>query len=192
MPAEAVIVPEETFLRYRYEILVASTVVAVASVAWLVPLVPAEYGGLALALFLLWTVSILAPAAAAAAWYPAHTRSLRYVLQEDRLVVLEGVWFRSQKFVPYSRITDVTIRQGPLERRFRIHRLAVQTAGSPMPEAVLLGIGDPERVRAALLAKKALADEGTEDLEETPLAVLQEIREELRAIRTLSAESRRP
>lgn len=182
--------PEGSFLRYRYATLAAGVVASILGVAWLIPLVPSEYLGTTLLLFWLWVASIGIPALGAAIWYPAHTRSLRYTLQPDRIVAEEGVWFRTRKFVPYSRITDVTVRQGPFERRYGIHRLAIQTAGSPVAEAVLLGVGDPERIRALLLERKSISGDAASG--ETPVEILSDIRDHLGKIRRALEDRSRP
>ncbi len=182
--------PEGSFLRYRYATLAAGVVASILGVAWLIPLVPPEYLGTTLFLFWLWVASIGTPALGAALWYPAHTRSLRYILQADRIVTEQGVWFRARKFIPYSRITDVTVHQGPLERRYGIHRLAIQTAGSAVAEAVLLGVGDPERIRALLLERKVMSGDAAAG--ETPMDVLSDIRDNVAEIRRALETRSRP
>ncbi len=184
------IVPEAGFLSYRYLSLAAWTIGGVLSMAWILPLAREEYLTPVWISFLTWTLSVLLWADVAVAWIPLHARSLRYVFEADRLVAHAGVWFRSKAFVPYIRITDVTVRQGPLERRFGLHRLFVQTAGSSMPEAILLGIGDPDRVRESLFRRKSAADTSSM-AGPSSTSLLRDVRNELAAIKGL-LEARSP
>ncbi len=178
------IVPEAGFLRYRYLSLAAWTTGGVLSMAWILPLARGEYFTPVWISFLAWTLSVLLCADVAVAWIPLHARSLRYMFEADRLVAHAGVWFRSKAFVPYFRITDVTVRQGPLERRFGLHRLFVQTAGSSLPEAILLGIGDPDRVRESLFRRKSAADTSSVAAP-SPTSLLRDVRDELAEIKVL-------
>ena len=157
---EETIVPEAGFLRYRYLTVAGWTTVGVLSMVWVLPFAQ----GAALApvwmIFVAWTLFIVATASAVVAWLPLHVRSLRYCFEGDRLVAHSGVWYHSKVFIPYARITDINVQQGPLERRFGIHRVFVQTAGSYLPEAILFGIGNPDRVRERLLRGTPLVGDG--------------------------------
>ena len=66
-----------------------------------------------------------------------------------------GVWFRTTGIVPYNRITNVDIVQGPLMRLFHISNLKIQTAGSSSPdgksEISLVGIEESEPLRALIM-----------------------------------------
>jgi membrane protein YdbS with pleckstrin-like domain len=145
--------PEPAFLRYRYTNLGIGVAVAIGFFSWLVLI--------SLAAFLIWAFLVLLPATIAGAWYPAHTDSIAYVLGERQLLVKHGIFFRVRKYIPYSRITDVTIQQGPLERRFGISTMVVQTAGTPSVTASLRGLGDPEGFRRFLFEKGPLGGNGT-------------------------------
>lgn len=176
------IVPERAFLFHRYTILALSVVIGIGAMVWVHPLSPLG--------FWIWVRFIAVSGATTAAWFPYHTRTLRYVLQADRLAAYQGVWFRTRRFIPYARITDVTIAQGPIERGLGISRLIVQTAGSSAAEAILLGVGDPNRIRALLLERKASAA-GVDLAKETPVDLLRGIRHDLAEIRELLRTTRR-
>ncbi|MFQ5919210.1 MAG: PH domain-containing protein [Thermoplasmata archaeon] len=103
--------------------------------------------------FLGWTIFVLIVSAPIAIWIPAHARNLAYRLNEENLVVYRGVLYRTQTFVPYSRITDVKILQGPLQRRNGIHELQVQTAGSSTVTASIPGVAAPWELRDVLLER---------------------------------------
>ena len=64
------------------------------------------------------------------------------------------MWFRGTGIVPYNRITNVDIVQGPLIRIFKISSLKVQTSGysgQKTAEIRLEGIEDPEPLRAMIM-----------------------------------------
>ena len=66
-----------------------------------------------------------------------------------------GVWFRKTGIVPYNRITNVDIVQGPVMRMFGISNLKIETAGGnagkSSAEIQLEGIADPEPLRAMIM-----------------------------------------
>jgi membrane protein YdbS with pleckstrin-like domain len=51
-------------------------------------------------------------------------------LLADGLLVRRGVWWRTEIFVPRSRIQHTEVNQGPLARRHDLAQIAVHTAGS--------------------------------------------------------------
>jgi membrane protein YdbS with pleckstrin-like domain len=52
-----------------------------------------------------------------------------YELRDDEINWKRGVWFRTTGIVPYNRITNLDVRQGPFMRYLGISTLAIQTAG---------------------------------------------------------------
>jgi len=90
-----------------------------------------------------------------------QAQALSYRIEGGKLCVDSGVYFLKRKTIPLERVTDFTLAQGPLQRRYGIWALHVQTAGGPqgVAEAVLLGIEDPEQVRDQLLRARDVAAE---------------------------------
>ncbi len=62
-------------------------------------------------------------------WIPKYYHSMRYKLTRDEMTWRRGVWFRNTGIVPYNRITNVDITQGPVSRSLGIAALKIQTAG---------------------------------------------------------------
>ncbi len=62
-------------------------------------------------------------------WIPLYFHRLRYGIEPDVLRMEKGVLWRKRATVPYSKITNVDITQGPLQRLFGVGKLQVQTAG---------------------------------------------------------------
>ncbi|MGC1121308.1 MAG: PH domain-containing protein [Candidatus Methanofastidiosia archaeon] len=128
-------------------------------------------------------------------WIPKYYSTIRYKMTENEIEWLRGVWFRKTGIVPYNRITNVDVSQGPLSRRLGIASLKIQTAGYSAPsggmgtaELHLDGIEQYEELQEAIMefvrGKKPVAVE-TYEPEDTSRKML----EELTKIRTLLEKS---
>ena len=122
-------------------------------------------------------------------WIPLYYRSISYRLTVTEITWQRGVWFRQTGIVPYNRITNVDIAQGPLMRFFSFSALRVQTAGysaQARAEIVLNGIEDAgdlqEKIMGFVRRGGPVAVEGEP---EAPPAAADAALEELRAIRRL-------
>lgn len=62
-------------------------------------------------------------------WVGLYYDSMWYELRDDEINWKRGVWFRKTGIVPYNRITNIDVRQGPFMRFLGISTLAIQTAG---------------------------------------------------------------
>jgi len=125
-------------------------------------------------------------------WIPRFHSSIKYVLDEDEIVVTRGVWWKTKSVVPYNRITNVNIYQGPISRHYEIGRLAIQTAGFSgvsssgykTAEADIIGIRNFEDVKDVVMSfvkgtKPIAVEAGAEPIK----GMNREILEELRRIR---------
>jgi membrane protein YdbS with pleckstrin-like domain len=66
-------------------------------------------------------------------WTPKYYNTIIYRLTRDEMTWRRGVWFRNTGIVPYNRITNVDIAQGPVSRALGIASLKIQTAGYSAP-----------------------------------------------------------
>ena len=121
-------------------------------------------------------------------WIPLYYESIAYRLTVTEITWQRGVWFRQTGIVPYNRITNVDIIQGPLMRFFSFSAVRVQTAGysaQARAEIVLNGIADPKDLQETIMnfVRRAgpVAVEGAPDHLPGADATV----EELRAIRRL-------
>jgi membrane protein YdbS with pleckstrin-like domain len=83
-------------------------------------------------------------------WVGMYYDSMSYELREDEINWKRGVWFQTTGIVPYNRIVNLDLRQGPLMRFLGISTLAIQTAGysgQAVPEIKIEGIGHAEELR---------------------------------------------
>ena len=94
-------------------------------------------------------------------WLPKkESAALRYWLDGSTLRVDQGLYFLRRKAIPLDRISDINLAQGPLLRHFGLWMLKIQTAGAggrSSPEAILVGLENPEQVRDELLEARNLA-----------------------------------
>lgn len=89
-----------------------------------------------------------------AVWNELYYRSIVYHLNNTEITWKRGVWFRQTGIVPYSRITNVDIVQGPLMRLFKISDVRIQTASSSaqnLAEIRINGIKEPEHLREMIM-----------------------------------------
>ena len=121
-----------------------------------------------------------------------YYRSITYRLTITEITWQRGVWFRQTGIVPYNRITNVDIAQGPLMRSFAFSSLHIQTAGysgQARAEIVLNGIEDAgalqEKIMGFVRSARPVAVEGEPEMPPTAEGA---ILEELRAIRRLLEE----
>ena len=90
--------------------------------------------------------------------------NLRYWLEGTMVRTDGGVFFLFRKSIPFERITDINLVQGPLMRHCGIWTMQIQTAGSIGCGATLYGVREPEKVRELILSKrKSIYGEKSED-----------------------------
>ncbi|WP_292491980.1 PH domain-containing protein [Methanoculleus sp. 10] len=177
--------PAPEFRSYLYASLILA--VALLVLPWLVPIVLLTWGIVALAVAL----PVLAAVVFVVYWIPRYYESIVYRLTVTEITWQRGVWFRQTGIVPYNRITNVDIIQGPLMRFFAFSAVRVQTAGysaQARAEIVLNGIADPKDLQEKIMnfvrrTGPVAVGGGPEEVPVPPAA--DAIVEELRAIRRL-------
>ncbi|MDO9325068.1 MAG: PH domain-containing protein [Methanoregula sp.] len=83
-------------------------------------------------------------------WTKLYYQSMWYELHEDEMRWKRGVWFRTTGIVPYNRITNLDLKQGPVMRWLKISSLSIQTAGysgQSVPEIRIEAIEHAEELR---------------------------------------------
>ena len=140
--------PVLRFRSYLYASLALAAVLFV--LPWFIPVVVFAPAAIALAIAL----PTLAAIVFVAYWIPLYYESIVYRLTVTEITWQRGVWFRQTGIVPYNRITNVDIVQGPLMRLFSFSALRVQTAGysaQARAEIVLNGIADPKDLQEKIM-----------------------------------------
>ncbi|MBO3769163.1 MAG: PH domain-containing protein [Candidatus Brockarchaeota archaeon] len=128
-------------------------------------------------------------------WINLYYLSVFYTFTEDEIIVERGIWWKHKSIVPYNRITNVDMRQGPLSRALGLWEVRIQTAGYHIvsggvgaAEAILQGIKNVEEVKSFILGRiRELKPIAIEAGSETtlPKVLEQQILEELREIRRI-------
>ncbi len=148
--------PDLKKLYYTY--LVIATVVFLA---WILPVAAAAFIFLSINNALIVSASLLVPLFSAIVfiwyWINRYYASISYTLTENEIVVHKGVWWKKKGYVPYNRITNINIVQGPISRRFQLGTVLIQTAGFSgaaggaggfrPAEAVIFGIKNFEEIK---------------------------------------------
>ena len=91
-------------------------------------------------------------------WLPAFFRSLEYVIDSDSVKMKKGVFWKKNVTVPFTKITNVDVTQGPLQRIFDIGTIHVQTAGAggqqgTRAELLLMGVRDLDGLKEAIMTR---------------------------------------
>jgi uncharacterized membrane protein YdbT with pleckstrin-like domain len=91
-------------------------------------------------------------------WLRAYFRTLNYAIADDVLKGRRGVFFKRQVTMPYHKITNVDITNGPLQRKFGVGYLHCQTAGAggqqgARAELKMEGIKDLEGVKDLIMER---------------------------------------
>jgi membrane protein YdbS with pleckstrin-like domain len=174
-----------------------SIIIVFGFLCWLVPVVAFAF------LYDIWLgtiaalssfVPLLVVIAIVLYWIPRFHSSIKYVLDDDDITVTRGVWWKTKSVVPYNRITNINIYQGPISRRFGLAKLAIQTAGfsgvsssgHKTAEAELIGIRNFEEMKDTIIGMvKGIKPQAVEAEAETrPIRNLNDqLLEELRRIR---------
>jgi len=139
-------------------------------------------------------IPLLAAVAFVLYWIPKFHSSIKYVLEDDEIIVTRGVWWKTKSVVPYNRITNINIYQGPISRYHGLGKLSMQTAGFSgvsssghrTAEAEIFGIENFEEIKDMVMNfVKGLKPRAVEaDAEVRPSKdVNDQILQELRRIR---------
>jgi putative membrane protein len=139
-------------------------------------------------------------------------KTLRYSFDDKGLSMSWGILFRKEITLTYRRIQDIHVTRNIIERWMGLAKVAIQTAsGTSGAEMTVEGLKNPEALRDFLYQRMRGAREGDEHLHEhdaglsadasaegaaqtggdEALALLTDIRDELRRIRETSQEAGR-
>jgi membrane protein YdbS with pleckstrin-like domain len=128
-----------------------------------------------------------------AIWTKLYYESMWYELHKDEMRWKRGVIFRRTGIVPYNRITNLDIRQGPVMRKLDISTISIQTAGysgqAQAAEIRIEAIVHAEELRELVrsMVRTSVGGDGTGTGGRGPLLKTTEIQiiDELKAIRAL-------
>ena len=107
----------------------------------------------------LWAMVFIVPAMVVELW---RYLSLRYWIEDDELIVRQGVVKKRERHVPLARIQTIDSTQNFLERIFNVVEVRVETAGSGEPEAHLkvLSLAARDELRRQVFAGRTAGASG--------------------------------
>ena len=91
-----------------------------------------------------------------ALWIPAYFKTLEYFIDYEAVKMNRGVFWKRRVTVPYNKITNVDVSQGPLERMYNVGKIHVQTAGAggaqgAQAELRMNGVRELERLKDIIM-----------------------------------------
>ncbi|MFH0765136.1 MAG: PH domain-containing protein [Calditrichota bacterium] len=133
--------------------------------AWLIPY--ALSNSLQELLFL--PVGVLAIGILSHLYLTAFWRRFNFTYDERHISIFSGIWWRKQVLIPFNRITNIDVIQGPWQRSRGLATLKLQTAGqraTNVAESQLWSIYEFEALRddlqqKALSARQQTVTDGT-------------------------------
>lgn len=89
-------------------------------------------------------------------WIPAYFKTLEYSIDIEAIKMNRGVFWKRRVNVPYHKITNVDVSQGPLERMYNVGKIHVQTAGAggaqgAQAELRMNGVRELERLKDIIM-----------------------------------------
>ena len=127
-----------------------SGMVAGAALAWMC----AKLGAASMILYACALLPTLALGAVGFLYAGKKYSNYQAELHADQGVVLyDGVWWRTEAWVPIARLQHIDVSQGPLDRRWGMATLTLQTAGTHDHATRIAGlpVARAHALRAALL-----------------------------------------
>lgn len=103
-----------------------------------------------------------------------YFKSMRYVIEKDYVVVSYGVFWKVRRSVPLDKITNIDVRQGPVERLLGFGQVWIFTpsTGSMMPEEMLLGVVSPHEIKQFIIDACKRDKQNVQDVSRHPSAQL--------------------
>ncbi|MFC1693167.1 PH domain-containing protein [Candidatus Latescibacterota bacterium] len=89
-------------------------------------------------------------------WIPAYFKTLEYSIDIEAVNMNRGVFWKRRTNVPYHKITNVDVTQGPLERMYNLGTIHVQTAGAggaqgAIAELEMIGVRELENLKDIIM-----------------------------------------
>ncbi|NVJ45780.1 MAG: PH domain-containing protein [Cytophagia bacterium] len=109
-----------------------------------------EYGVSSGPILLLWLFSIFYAIKA----FPKK----KYSLREKDIIYSKGLLWQTRTAIPFNRIQHAEVKQGPIERIFKLHSLKVYTAGGESSDLVIPGLSEENagKIKEFIMGKTAL------------------------------------
>lgn len=82
----------------------------------------------------------------------------QYALRERDIIYTKGLLWWERTSIPFNRIQHAELKQGPIDRLFKLHSLKIFTAGGQSSDLVIPGLREEtaSRLKEYVLGKTAL------------------------------------
>ena len=126
-------------------------------------------------------------------WISRYFKSIKYMVSDDFIRIQKGVFWKELSTIPFEKVQNVEIHQGPIERSFGLGKVLIHTAGysgQMTAEGIIKGIIDFQKFAAALTDKVKLkiSSELVGKKETDFVSILESIRNELLDIKRILSE----
>ena len=115
-------------------------------------------------------------------------KTMQYTLDEEGISMRWGYFFRKEVYLTYRRLQDIHVTRNIVERWLGLAKVPIQTAsGTSGATMTIEGVVDPEPLRDYLYERMRGARDGDQADHaegEDALSILQEIRDELKRVRS--------
>jgi hypothetical protein len=162
----------------------AIIIVAVSCFSWSIPLI--FFTDLWISLYI--NIPIVLVLILILIWIPKYYNSISYKIDDEDLEYNRGVWFKNTGIVPYSKITNIDISQGPVARHYGFASLKIHTAGysaQSRSEIKLSGIIEYEKLKKLIMDKVREHKKTPPEIPEEEEKINQKILDEIIKIRKL-------
>lgn len=87
----------------------------------------------------------------------------KYSLREKDIIYTKGLLWNTRTSIPFNRIQHAEVKQGPIDRMFKLHSLKVFTAGGDSSDLVIPGLSEEKanKIKEFIMGKTALDDSGS-------------------------------
>jgi len=126
-------------------------------------------------------------------WISSYFKSIKYMVSDDFIRIQKGVFWKGLSTIPFEKVQNIEIHQGPIERSFGLGKILVHTAGysgQTTAEGIIKGIIDFQKFAAALTDKVKLkiSSELVRKKETDFVSILESIRNELIDIKRILSQ----
>ncbi len=100
------------------------------------------------------------------AYIVLYFHSIRYELDDRYITRASGVLWKKRRSIPFEKITNIDVRQGPVERLLGYGKIWIFTpsTGAATPEEKLVGVTSPHDMKQAIMNRTEVVKQGTEPL----------------------------
>jgi len=131
---------------------------------------------------------VIVPLVILTMWIPRFYRSIAFRLEEDHAYAKYGVWWVKEKRVPYNLVSEVRIRQGPLQRSLKLANVDIYTPaqGTLRPELTFFQVDTSLASKIASTVRRKVGILSSKERR----VIEEEILKELKKIRPILEELR--